>query len=1102
MKIKEIYNTSLGDIHVEKYNPSRSNAFSPLLLGLTQNRIMAGLAKGGQTPPFRGLTPVPPFLPPSNFCNTGDVFKDGRMINYYFANDIIPPFVSDDEAELKNNRKLIKLSSWKHFKALYYNALKKMGNYSLHNRKISDETDIRDFIKRYTNKEELELGFDTEWFNNDRDILSYQFSTRLDGFNYDIVFYPERGKRLKLGDMIYYIIAKVFAGRGFVITRELLDHHKKRIPDFFETCNVKLIAHFSGVDISMCSDYLKLFSYLAMSDKQSRDFYKYKRMIKYGTVDGSVNGACLSDDDLETCKERLKKIKEKPLYSHNLINTSKHCLSTTSPRMYNFWGTYSKNRCLIKISLRDTMTLSPPASPLAKLGESIGIPKLDSTELDKKDGLPTNYYKEHMDILLDRYPDFFHDYAVIDARISYEWYQKVKEIGGDGVTISAIAAKQLERNLVEEIEKYYKKVSWDKDVTGFTVKDGKPDYTALYDSRRVLGDMPDRAYIGGRNESFSHGLITGRTYDYDLRSAYPFQMQVMRMVDFEKPVITFRKGHKMSLNDWQHIGQPGFGYVHFKFPKYVKYPTIPLKSDKGNLKGTPVFLREGEGLVSAPDVFAALQVGAEVTVTDQGFTFLQMKRESDIKNSSDEDCCFNALDVDNDFIMHPVGFGVRRMIETRYELAQKYGKKSVHAQLWKIMVNSTYGKTGQGIHGNTARNILSDKTEVIPFSRITDPVIASTTTSLVRCCLGIIMNYIAEQGYTVHSVTTDGFISDFPWSRQLEIDEYLNSITPVYQKIIKSCWGETLDYSNGKGSILEVKHIQDEWFFNIKTRGNIGLDFDKEYKNPFTGEMVKFDSVFARAGYGGDKEFKFMSEYEQRKFLLDKVLTRNGRVIDYKTTMLSFNEVKKFDLKTVTNHYDSVEDSQKGLSLDYDKKRKLLPRKFSNVANDQLRSDYGYFETRPFENMEEYERDAVNFDLFIKFNHNIITDEDYNCLQESLKNGFPKVKVLTERDKRNMIQSEIDKHKLNYKKHEIKQFIIYLLKYDGINKESMFTVDDFQRKDFMKLIKDYYNIDAVEIWKSVKKRKHTTVDLKTGIQVFHRLHNFYINTNYNVVEAP
>ena len=123
MKIKEIYNTSLGDIHVEKYNPSRSNAFSPLLLGLTQNRIMAGLAKGGHTPPFRGLTPVPPFLPPSNFCNTGDVFKDGRMINYYFANDIIPPFVSDDEAELKNNRKLIKLSSWKHFKALYYLSL-------------------------------------------------------------------------------------------------------------------------------------------------------------------------------------------------------------------------------------------------------------------------------------------------------------------------------------------------------------------------------------------------------------------------------------------------------------------------------------------------------------------------------------------------------------------------------------------------------------------------------------------------------------------------------------------------------------------------------------------------------------------------------------------------------------------------------------------------------------------------------------------------------------------------------------------------------------------------------------------------------------------
>ncbi|MEJ7381129.1 hypothetical protein WL599_12090, partial [Staphylococcus epidermidis] len=101
-------------------------------------------------------------------------------------------------------------------------------------------------------------------------------------------------------------------------------------------------------------------------------------------------------------------------------------------------------------------------------------------------------------------------------------------------------------------------------------------------------------------------------------------------------------------------------------------------------------------------------------------------------------------------------------------------------------------------HGPTARNISNNETEDIPFSRSTDGVIASTTTALVRSVLGLIMNYIDRLGYTVHSVTTDGFISDFPWERMLEIDEYLSGISTVFQKVIKACWGETLDWSTGK----------------------------------------------------------------------------------------------------------------------------------------------------------------------------------------------------------------------------------------------------------------------------------------------------------------
>ena len=105
------------------------------------------------------------------------------------------------------------------------------------------------------------------------------------------------------------------------------------------------------------------------------------------------------------------------------------------------------------------------------------------------------------------------------------------------------------------------------------------------------------------------------------------------------------------------------------------------------------------------------------------------------------------------------------------------------------------------------------------------------------------MNYISERGYTVHSVTTDGFISDYPWEKMLEIDEYLGSISTVFKKVIKACWGEELNHQTGKGSILEVKHIQDEWFFNGLTRCNISLDKNKSYTNPFTNNVEQYDGA-------------------------------------------------------------------------------------------------------------------------------------------------------------------------------------------------------------------------------------------------------------------
>src|SRR5699024_9154270 len=297
--------------------------------------------------------------------------------------------------------------------------------------------------------------------------------------------------------------------------------------------------------------------------------------------------------DIEIIEEAVDKVLSKARHTNNLINSDKHCLMTTSPRVYNFWIRPRRLRCEFKLNLRDTMKLSPPKAPLSTLGEALNIPKLDTELFDVRDGYKKGFYKSHMKALLLNRPEFFEEYAVRDARISHEWYKSVLDtLGEDGVTISAIAGSLLvqeAKHIATEIEGK-EDFSYNRDVRGFSVNDAGADYGAYHHSRMIFGEMLNKAYHGGRNESFTHGLHSEKSCDYDLRSAYPLGMQTIPEIDFTKNPIVFESGHTLTIDDWKHVSQAGFGHVKFEFPKNVSYPSIPLKSDKNGLKGSPVFL--------------------------------------------------------------------------------------------------------------------------------------------------------------------------------------------------------------------------------------------------------------------------------------------------------------------------------------------------------------------------------------------------------------------------------------------------------------------------------------------------------------------------------
>ncbi len=159
---------------------------------------------------------------------------------------------------------------------------------------------------------------------------------------------------------------------------------------------------------------------------------------------------------------------------------------------------------------------------------------------------------------------------------------------------------------------------------------------------------------------------------------------------------------------------------------------------------------------------------------------------------------------------HPKGPGAiaditKSLVQKRRE-ARSNGDKFSDSLL-KIVINSGYGKTGQGLKHKRSTDLENSTkervvTSEIPPSKITNPAIASFITGFVRGVIGELLNYLHDKGVTVLCTTTDGFttMGRIP-------DEATLGVGPL------SKW---LYQRTGK-PILELKH-EGLVFTGIKTR--------------------------------------------------------------------------------------------------------------------------------------------------------------------------------------------------------------------------------------------------------------------------------------------
>lgn len=430
----------------------------------------------------------------------------------------------------------------------------------------------------------------------------------------------------------------------------------------------------------------------------------------------------------------------------------------------------------------------------------------------------------------------------------------------------------------------------------------------------LLQMMASSSYHGGLNSASFIGYFTNETFDYDLISAYPTAMCLVRDPDWNHLNLHVITDRYLTLADFKTPYDICFGEITFEFPESVQYPCIAVESSAST---GLVFPRTGTGsshaiYAAGPDIYLALQLGAKV------FAKRFIAAAAAPGKSSDDTGSLKSA--------------VTQLVRDR-EMAQKiYHKGSVQDMLLKDLVNFLYGKTGQNIRPKKTWSAKTNRMISMSDSQITSPVHAAMITSIVRAVLFACMNELDAKGYKSYSVTTDGFISDAPKNvlDNLSLYGFADGMTWARRQL------------SGSPRIWQEKHHQND-LLNICTRGNVSMR---------CLEKDGYEGVCAHNGFTtGEKK----DSYQDRLSFMTQVLSRTGRL---ESVTMRSTPFKKMAVKSKRSREAYSEHQQiVRISMDYDFKRKPVRSSFYTVFPEVngRRYETANFATRPYESIEEFE---------------------------------------------------------------------------------------------------------------------------------------------------
>ncbi len=745
----------------------------------------------------------------------------------------------------------------------------------------------------------LVIGFDSEWFGaSPRNILSWQFALVLDGLVYEFIFI----NRFYKGYSPASNISLEFA-IGRIIDE--LDSKNEIVPKAIKASTIT-------VDGKRKYDKVKHYSVTLVCHASIVDLTNFNQSSIYN-ID---------------FMERLTSAGG-GMFNMFPIKLHPHSFTRKSGNKYIY---------PISINFRDSMCSAPAkACSLEDLGETIGVPKIE-VNVSRK---------EHMNDFLLAEPVRYFEYASRDAIIAMLYTQAIY---GQNLTQSPTILTAAAKNMKLSIKKYlgcknddeynerYRGLIY---VThGLVERKPRGDRPGYLESSESLEPINDRAntvqnyasfsYHGGYNSCSEVGYFPCVTFDYDLQNAYPTAMCLVPDVDWGNCILDRMENRLLCKSDFINDDKCNcfpimFCYVKFEFPESVKYPCIPICDD-----GVPFYPRTSDGVegvyACGPELYLAVMLGAKVYV-ETGYK-IRTRLNCDKTES------------------YSLRTAVKQLVSDRTRAKKDYGKGTLAELILKLMVNGSYGKTAQDVVKKYAWSVYRNEMEDIGASCVTNPVSASQITSIVRAVLLATQNELSNCGYSTCSVTTDGFISDAPF-------EVLKSCN-LYGMRAKMESARLFLTDGNCADMWEIKHAQDD-LLNFCTRGNISRYAVKD--KPMILYDKKYDGVCAHNGVKSKYE---SGSLDDRNWLYEVVASRNSK-ISYEckewTNLKDVVHTYKENPNTPVDAFEVIKRT-KNISMDYDLKRcpDYTTLKPDNIVIGVNTFEVAHFDTRPFENIEEFRK--------------------------------------------------------------------------------------------------------------------------------------------------